>query len=183
MPPKSDYWKYYVVQGVLAICQIPGCPKPNVSLGSLAKPGQKKIISEYILYITAAHYHNAFFQQPVQSPTTWPSITNRSGPPTLKPDQGRLRWRPSSRRRWRSPARWRTLKCASTTSDQTRVVFLFWTRWAAVMLVFHLFVFLLFRSCPMYQSLQCTGSTLTQELWQPTWASLRRWYWTSSLFL
>ena len=50
-------------------------------------------------------------------------------------------------------------------------------------LFFHIFVFLLFRSWLMSQSLQCTGSTLTQELWQPIWASLRRWYWTSSLFL
>ena len=68
MPPKSDYWNYFVVQGVLAICQIEGCPNPNVSLGSLPKPGQKKRISEYILYTTAAHYHNAFFQQPATVP-------------------------------------------------------------------------------------------------------------------
>ena len=32
MPPKSDYWKHFVVQGVLAVCQLSGCPKPNVSL-------------------------------------------------------------------------------------------------------------------------------------------------------
>ena len=68
MPPKSDYWKYFVVQGVLAICQLQGCPKPNGSLGALPKPGQKKRISEYILYITAAHYQNAFFQHLGQSP-------------------------------------------------------------------------------------------------------------------
>ena len=37
LPPKSDYWKYFVVQGILAICQLPGCPKPNVSLGALPK--------------------------------------------------------------------------------------------------------------------------------------------------
>ena len=42
MPPKSDYWKYFLVQGILAVCQISGCPKPNVSLGPEAKPGQKK---------------------------------------------------------------------------------------------------------------------------------------------
>ena len=78
MPPKSDYWKYFVVQGVLAICQIEGCAKPNVSLGSAPKPGQKKRISKYILYTTAALYHNAFFQQPVPSPTTWSSITKQS---------------------------------------------------------------------------------------------------------
>ena len=151
MPPKSDYWKHFVVQGVLAICQIQGCPKPNVSLGSVPKPGQKKRISEYIFYTTAALYHNAFFQQPVQSQTTWSSITRQSGTPTLKPEQGRLRWRPWSSRRWRSPARWTTLKCASTMWGQARVVFLFWTRWAAVRLIFHLFVILLFRSCLMSQ--------------------------------
>ena len=49
MQPKSDYWKYFVVQGVLAVCQLSGCPKPNVSLGALPKPGQKKRISEYKL--------------------------------------------------------------------------------------------------------------------------------------
>ena len=92
-----------MVQGVLAICQIQGCPKPNVSLGSVPKPGQKKRISEYILYTTAALYHNAFFQQPVPSPTTWLSITKQSGTPTLIPEQGRLRWRPRSRRRWPWP--------------------------------------------------------------------------------
>ena len=27
MPPKSDYWKCFVVQGVLAVCQLSGCPK------------------------------------------------------------------------------------------------------------------------------------------------------------
>ena len=51
MPPKSDYWKYFLVQGVLAVCQISGCPKPNVSLGPEAKPGYKKRISKYILYM------------------------------------------------------------------------------------------------------------------------------------
>ena len=159
MPPKSDYWRYFVVQGVLAICQIEGCPKPNVSLGSVPKPGQKKRISEYIFYTTAALYHNAFFQQPVQSQTTWSSITRQSGTPTLKPEQGRLRWRPRSSRRWRSPARWTTLKCASTMWGQARVVFLFWTRWAAVRLIFHLFVFLLFRSCNIHgswEAIQCS---------------------------
>ena len=49
--------------------------------------------------------------------------------------------------------------------------------------LFFIFVFLLFRSCLMSQSLLCTGSTLTQELRPPIWASLRKWYWTSSPFL
>ena len=60
MPPKADYWQYFVVQGVLAICQLPGCPNPNVSLGPLPKPGEKKRISEYILYTIIAHYHWCF---------------------------------------------------------------------------------------------------------------------------
>ena len=30
MPPKADYWKYFTVQGLLALCQIEGCPKPTV---------------------------------------------------------------------------------------------------------------------------------------------------------
>ena len=42
MPPKADYWQYFVVQGVLAICQLPGCSNPNVSLGALPKAGEKK---------------------------------------------------------------------------------------------------------------------------------------------
>ena len=57
MPPKADYWQYFVVQGVLEICQLQGCPNPNVSLGALPKPGEKKRISEYILYTITANYH------------------------------------------------------------------------------------------------------------------------------
>ena len=58
MPPKADYWQYFVVQGVLAICQLPGCPNPNASLGAFPKPGEKKRTSEYILYTIAAHCHS-----------------------------------------------------------------------------------------------------------------------------
>ena len=48
MPPKADYWKYFTVQGLLALCQIEGCPKPTltVSLGSAPKNGGKKRISK-----------------------------------------------------------------------------------------------------------------------------------------
>ena len=94
MQPKSDFWKYFVVQGVLAICQLQGCPKPNVLLGALPKPGQKKRISEYLLYITDAHYHNAFFQHLGQSPTTWPSITNRNWMPIVRQEKEKPRRRP-----------------------------------------------------------------------------------------
>ena len=46
MPLKADYWKYFTVQGLLALCQIEGCPKPTVSLGSAPKNGGKKRISK-----------------------------------------------------------------------------------------------------------------------------------------
>ena len=81
MPPKSDYWKYFVVQGVLAICQLQGCPKPNVSLGALPKPGQKKRISEYILYITAAHYHKGSRQE--KNPEKFGLLDQPADPPPL----------------------------------------------------------------------------------------------------
>ena len=45
MPGRADYWKYFIVQGMLAVCQIAGCTKPNVSLGPLPKAGEKKRIS------------------------------------------------------------------------------------------------------------------------------------------
>ena len=56
MPRKSDYWKHFVVQGVLAVCQLSGCPKPNVSLGAPPKPGQKKRISEYKLFHSCSNF-------------------------------------------------------------------------------------------------------------------------------
>ena len=49
MPAKADYWKYFSVQGMLAVCQILGCCKPNVSLGSVPKAGEKKRIREAIM--------------------------------------------------------------------------------------------------------------------------------------
>ena len=47
MPPKADYWKYFNVVGVVAYCLIAECKQPNVSLGALPKPGEKKRICEY----------------------------------------------------------------------------------------------------------------------------------------
>ena len=47
MPPKAEYWKYFNVVGVVAYCLIAECKQPNVSLGALPKPGEKKRICEY----------------------------------------------------------------------------------------------------------------------------------------
>ena len=51
MPGKADYWKYFLVQGMLAVCNIVGCSKPNVSLGPEPKAGEKKRISKYSLLL------------------------------------------------------------------------------------------------------------------------------------
>ena len=51
MPGKADYWKYFIVQEMLAVCQIAGCTKPNVSLGPLPMAGEKKRISKYSLLL------------------------------------------------------------------------------------------------------------------------------------
>merc|ERR1712112_107992 len=59
MPPKSDSWKCFVVQGVLAVCQLSGCPKPNVSLGALPKPGQKKRITSGAVTNHLAKHHQS----------------------------------------------------------------------------------------------------------------------------
>ena len=52
MPPKADYWKYFNVVGVVAYCLIAECKQPNVSLGALPKPGEKKRICEYWVNMT-----------------------------------------------------------------------------------------------------------------------------------
>ena len=51
MPGKADYWKYFIVQEMLAVCQIAGCTKPNVSLGPLPMAGEKTRISIYFFLI------------------------------------------------------------------------------------------------------------------------------------
>ena len=67
MPPKADYWKHFLVQGFLAVCQIAGCDRPTVSLGSVPKKCAKKRISEEELYTWLS---NAFsVQQQEQSQT------------------------------------------------------------------------------------------------------------------
>ena len=58
MPPKADYWKYFTVQGLLALCQIQGCPKPTVSLGSASKNGGKKRKSKSS-HILASQYSSS----------------------------------------------------------------------------------------------------------------------------
>ena len=55
MSPKADYWRNFLVADVLANCQISGCPKPNVSLGCLPKPGKKKGLSKYWYLRIATH--------------------------------------------------------------------------------------------------------------------------------
>ena len=42
MPPKADYWKHFKVVGVVAYCLVAECQQPNISLGALPKPGEKK---------------------------------------------------------------------------------------------------------------------------------------------
>ena len=62
MPGKADYWKYFLVQGMLAVCNIVGCSKPNVSLGPEPKAGEKKRISEYsllLMYISKCFFSSA----------------------------------------------------------------------------------------------------------------------------
>ena len=48
MPPKADYWKYFNVVGVVAYCLIAECKQPNVSLGALPKPGEKKSVEDLV---------------------------------------------------------------------------------------------------------------------------------------
>ena len=42
MPGNADYWKYFIVQDMLAVCQIAGCTKPNVSLGPLPSKAKQR---------------------------------------------------------------------------------------------------------------------------------------------
>ena len=50
MPGRADYWKYLIVQEMLAVCQIAGCTKPNVLLGPLPKAVEKKIMIIMIMH-------------------------------------------------------------------------------------------------------------------------------------
>ena len=67
---------------------------------------------------------------------------------TVRRGQGRRQWRPRSRRRWRRAVRWRTRRCASAMSGQAKGVFLFWTRWAAVIYVSQFCVILFVQILP-----------------------------------
>ena len=51
MPPKADYWKHFNVVGVVAYCLIAECQQPNVSLGALPKPGEKKRLRKQTVVI------------------------------------------------------------------------------------------------------------------------------------
>ena len=68
MPGKADYWKYFIVQEMLAVCQIAGCTKPNVSLGPLPKAGEKKRISKYSLLLM--YIFNCFLSVSVSATST-----------------------------------------------------------------------------------------------------------------
>ena len=46
MPPKADYWKHFKVVGVVAYCLVAECQQPNISLGALPKPGEKKLVAK-----------------------------------------------------------------------------------------------------------------------------------------
>ena len=50
MPPKADYWKHFKVVGVVAYCLVTECQQPNISLGALPKPGEKKRLRKQISY-------------------------------------------------------------------------------------------------------------------------------------
>ena len=50
MPPTADYWKHFKVVGVVAYCLVAECQQPNISLGALPKPGEKKRLRKQISY-------------------------------------------------------------------------------------------------------------------------------------
>ena len=127
MPPKADYWKYFTVQGLLALCQIEGCPKPTVSLGSAPKNGGKKRISKSS-NILASQYSSSLQLLEVWL-DTWRNTMQKSGVPTARSGRGpKLRLRLSRRRRWRV-VRWRTPRSGSMMWGQARGVFLFLLRY------------------------------------------------------
>ena len=86
MPPKADYWKYFTVQGLLALCQIEGCPKPTVSLGSAPKNGGKKRISKSS-NILASQYSSSLQLLEVWL-DTWRNTMQKSGVPTARSGRG-----------------------------------------------------------------------------------------------
>ena len=127
MPPKADYWKYFTVQGLHALCQIEGCPKPTVSLGSAPKNGGKKRISKSS-NILASQYSSSLQLLEVWL-DTWRNTMQKSGVPTARSGRGpKLRLRLSRRRRWRV-VRWRTPRSGSMMWGQARGVFLFLLRY------------------------------------------------------
>ena len=58
MPPKADYWKNFHVAWVLATCKLPGCPKPNVSLGRLSFVNNKGFLMDKRLTVPELKVHN-----------------------------------------------------------------------------------------------------------------------------
>ena len=111
MPPKADYWKYFTVQALLALCQIEDCPKPAVSLGSAPKNGGKKRISKSSNILASQYYSSLQLLELWLD--TWRNTMQKSGVPTARSGRGpKLRLRLSRRRRWRVE-RWRTPRSGS----------------------------------------------------------------------
>ena len=156
MPAKADYWKYFSVQGMLAVCQILGCSKPNVSLGALPKAGEKKRISKYLwlwcillcdchLSVTGAVTNHLQKNHKPEWDAYCESLTVRHAPGQM-PRRLRLR----RRKNWH--ARWRTMRSASMTSGRARDGCLFSRRWVSVIFSSFLWCFL-FRSSLMLTAL------------------------------
>ena len=131
MPPKADYWRHFVVQGFLAVCQIAGCARPNVSLGSIPKNGAKKRISKYKLYIWL-FLMPFFLQQLEQSQAILLSTMRMSGVVIVRQETMLLLagWL-SNKKKWK-PARWKMVRFDSTMSGPAKVGFHFSRRWAVV---------------------------------------------------
>ena len=159
MPPKADYWKYFTIQGLLALCQIEGCPKPSVSLGSAPKNGGKKRISKSS-NILASQYSSSLQLLEVWL-DTWRNTMQKSGVPTARSGRGpKLRLRLSRRRRWRV-VRWRTPRSGSMMC-KGRLPFL-----AKVCFgkgYFMCLFFFLCRCCLTYPNPLSTGLSLIPEL-------------------
>ena len=163
MPGRADYWKYFIVQEMLAVCQIAGCTKPNVSLGPLPKAGEKKRISMDLNFGVSFVVTVVFQQLELSLIISW-RTTSRSGMSIVRCAQGSLQRWIKPRRTRKKPARWKTVRCDSTMSGQARVVYHFYKRWASVFFFSCLFIMFIFRFFLTFVSPQCIGLIQTQEL-------------------
>ena len=176
MPPKADYWQYFVVQGVLATCQLPGCSNPNVSLGALPKAGEKKRISEYIFYTITAHYH-------------WCFHSATGGVSNHLSKHHKEVWEAYSETRSRVATvatKAKEEEKAAFEMENSEVRFYdvrsrkgrlpFLKKVNCCEMHFSLICIVLFRFCLMSQNLQRTGWTVTPELRLPTWGLSAKWW-------